>query len=135
MDAYGVIWVHRGQPDRWALRAVFRGLDEGRIIAIASEGRESLTGALEEGTGGVAYIAIRADVSVLPVTITGTENQRIFRNLIRFRRTDVTLTIGPPFRLQKQSDRRESIQAGSDTIMQTLARQLLHFYRGVVPSQ
>src|SRR3990172_6983930 len=57
MDTYGVIWVHRGQPDKKALRAALQALAEGRMIAIAPEGRESLTGELEEGTGGAAYLA------------------------------------------------------------------------------
>ena len=59
LDLYGVIWVRRGQPDRRALRAVMEAMDDKRMVAIAPEGRESLTGALEEGTGGAAYLALR----------------------------------------------------------------------------
>ena len=44
LDWYGTIWVHRGRPDRRALRAALNGLAEGRMIAIAPEGRESVSG-------------------------------------------------------------------------------------------
>src|SRR4030067_146028 len=77
MDAYGVIWVHRGQPDRRALRAALEALRQGRVVGIAPEGRESLTGSLEEGTGGAAYLALKADGPILPVTFTGTQKATV----------------------------------------------------------
>lgn len=131
LDAYGIIWVHRGQPDRRALRAVIDGLKEGRIIVIAPEGRESLSGALEEGTNGAAYLALKAGVPVLPVTLTGTENTRIFGNLKRLRRTPVTMTVGRPFYLEAEGDRQIAIERGTEKIMRALAGQLPPEYRGV----
>lgn len=131
MEAYGVIWVHRGQPDRRALRAALRGLAEGRLISIAPEGRESLIGALEEGTHGAAFLALKADAPILPVTFTGTENKRMIPNIKRLRRTPVTITIGPPFQLEAHEDRRTAIERGTKTIMRKLASQLPPEYRGV----
>ena len=131
MDWYGTIWVHRGQPDRRALRAALDGLAEDRMIVIAPEGRESVSGGLEEGTDGAAYIALKADVPVLPVVITGTENWRVYGNLKRFRRTKVSATAGPPFRLRQTGDRRADIRAGTQTIMKTLAGMLPPEYQGV----
>ena len=130
LDIYGVIWIHRGQPDRKALRSVLVGLNEGRIIAIAPEGRESLTGSMEEGTNGAAYIALKADVPIIPVTLTGTENSQVYSNLKRFRKTDTSITVGEQFRLQKISNQRESVKTGTDTIMRILANQLPLSYRG-----
>lgn len=135
MDTYGVIWVHRGQPDRRALRAALDGLAEGRVIAIAPEGRESVTGGLEEGTGGAAFLALKASVPIIPVTMTGTENATFYGNLKRLRRTRVTLTIGPSFYLEKQSGRQTAIQRGTQTIMYALAMQLPPEYRGVYQIQ
>ena len=130
LDIYGVIWIHRGQPDRRAIHSVLLGLKEGRMIAIAPEGRESLTGSMEEGTDGAAYIALKADVPIIPVTVTGTENSQVFGNIKRLRKTNASLTVGKPFRLQKMSNRRESVKAGTETIMQILANQLPLSYRG-----
>jgi len=131
MEAYGVIWIHRGQPDRRALRAALQGFSEGRIIGIAPEGRESLTGELEEGTGGAAYLALKQDLPIIPVTFTGTENKRIYTNLKHLIRTEVTMTVGHPFRLVDQPNRKQAIQQGTLAIMRALAEQLPVAYRGV----
>jgi 1-acyl-sn-glycerol-3-phosphate acyltransferase len=131
LDAYGVIWIHRGQPDRRAIRAALQALREGRIVTIAPEGRESLTGSLEEGTGGAAYLAWKANVPLQPATVTGTENNRVLKNLKRLRRTEVTLTVGPLFYLNEYPDRRTAINQGTRQIMRTLAAQLPPQYRGV----
>jgi 1-acyl-sn-glycerol-3-phosphate acyltransferase len=131
MDTYGVIWVHRGRPDKKAIRAALQAFDEKRKVAIAPEARESLTGGLEEGTGGAAYLALKADVPIIPVTFTGTGNQRVFGNLRRLRRTKITLKVGSPFRLNVASSLKQSIQAGTETIMKVLAQQLPAEYRGV----
>jgi 1-acyl-sn-glycerol-3-phosphate acyltransferase len=131
MQAYGVIWIHRGQPDRRAIQAVRHALAEGRLVGIAPEGRESVTGGLEEGTGGAAYIALKANVPLVPVTFTGTENNRIYPNLKLLRRTEVSITIGPIFQLERLPDRREAIRLGTQKIMLKLAEQLPHEYRGI----
>jgi 1-acyl-sn-glycerol-3-phosphate acyltransferase len=134
LDAYGVIWVHRGQPDRKALRAALDGLRQGKLVSIAPEGRESVTGALEEGTQGAAYLALKAGVPLLPVTFTGTENARIYGNLKRLRRTDVTMTVGPLFRLDDLPDHKQAIEQGTQKIMYVLAAQLPPEYRGMYGS-
>lgn len=131
LEAYGVIWIHRGQPDRRALRAAFQGFEQGRVISIAPEGRESLTGSLEEGTGGAAYLAYKAKVPILPSVFIGTENARIFGNLKRLRRSKVTVRIGSLFWLDEYPNRKEAIDQGTQKIMQKLAELLPTEYRGV----
>jgi 1-acyl-sn-glycerol-3-phosphate acyltransferase len=131
LRAYGVIWVHRGQPDRRALRAAIQGLEEGRIVAIAPEGRESVSGSLEEGTGGAAYLAWKSGAPILPVAFTGTENAHIYGSLRRLRRAKVTAVLGEPFLLEKLSDRRLAIEQGTAKIMQAIADLLPAEYRGV----
>ncbi len=130
LNAYGVIWVHRGQPDRRALRAALEGLEAGRIISLAPEGRESVTGSLEEGSGGAAYLALKSGAPILPVTFTGTENARIYGNMKRLRRTPVTMKVGAPFHLEDLPDRKEAIRLGTQQIMQMLAAQLPPNIRG-----
>jgi 1-acyl-sn-glycerol-3-phosphate acyltransferase len=130
-EKYGVIWVHRGQPDRRAISAALEGLNLGRIISIAPEGRESPIGALEGGTEGAAFLARKAGVPIVPVAITGTENGRIYGNMKRFRRTDVTMTVGDPFLLPDDMDRKIALETGTRLIMEALARLLPEKYRGV----
>ena len=135
MEAFGVIWVHRGQPDRRALRAALEGFLQARKIGVAPEGRESLTGGLEEGVGGAAYLALKGQVQVVPITFTGTENAELFQNLRQLKRTPMTMTIGEPFVLTKAGDFRQDVKAGTRQIMVALSRQLPPQYRGVYAGQ
>ena len=131
LEAYGFIWIHRGLPDRKALRAAIQGLKEGRMISVAPEGRESLTGGLEEATHGAAYLALKSGVPIMPVTLTGTQNKNVFGQLRRFHRPLVTVTIGPIFQLQEFPEWHETLEKGTRRIMVTLANQLPREYRGV----
>jgi 1-acyl-sn-glycerol-3-phosphate acyltransferase len=130
MEWYGFIWLHRGQPDRRAVHAALQGLDEGRVIVLAPEGRYSLAGGLEEGGHGAAYLALKADVPVIPIVLTGTQNANVYGSLRRLRRAPVTLTVGEVFRLETRADRREAVEAGTRRIMESLAHLLPPEYRG-----
>jgi 1-acyl-sn-glycerol-3-phosphate acyltransferase len=130
MDWYGVIWLHRGLPDRRAIRAAMQGFSEGRIILIAPEGRYSLIGGLEEGSSGAAYLALKADVSIFPVVVTGTENEHVYGHLKRLQRAPVGLKVGKAFRLDRGTDRRRLLKEATRQIMQHLAALLPAEYRG-----
>lgn len=130
MRAYGIIWVHRGRPDRKAIRAALDGLAEGRMIGIAPEGRQTMIGGLEEGNEGAAFIALKSGVPILPVAMTGTENANIWGHVKRFKRAPVTLSVGKPFFLREQADRQEVMREGTRQIMQSLADLLPESYRG-----
>ena len=130
MDWYGIIWLHRGQADRRAIRAAMDGFAQGRIIAIAPEGRYSLIGGLEEGQQGAAFLALKAGVPIIPVAMIGTENAHVYGHLKRFRRAPVTLRVGKTFRLSQQADRQEMMREGTRQIMEALANLLPESYRG-----
>ncbi len=131
LDRFGVIWVHRGNPDRNAIRAALEAFSQGRVVGLAPEGRQSLTGGLEGGTGGAAYLALKADVPIVPVALTHTENNRVYGNLKRFRRTHVTMQVGAPFRLDQNGGLRRAVRDGTELIMHRLAALLPEAYRGV----
>ncbi len=130
MDWYGIIWLHRGQPDRRALRCALDGLAEGRFVVFAPEGRYTLARGLEEGGPGAAYLALKAKVPVVPIALTGTENANIYGNIRSLRRPKVTLTMGEPFHLKVDTDDPERARAGTRQIMESLARLLPIEYRG-----
>jgi 1-acyl-sn-glycerol-3-phosphate acyltransferase len=131
MQIYGTIWVHRGTPDRRAIRAVLQGLSEGRLVAMAPEGRQSLTTELEEGTGGAAFLALKAGVPVLPVAFAGTENKNVYASLKRFRRAIVSVNVGEPIYVQTGENRRQAVQYGTERIMRALANLLPVEYQGI----
>ncbi len=136
MDWYGVIWLHRGRSDIRAIRAALDGFAEGRIIVIAPEGRYSLTGALEGGNGGAAFLAYKSGVPILPIAITGTENENVYGHLRRFRRARVHVTVGRMFGLTGQaSARQEAVAKGTKQIMAALASLLPEEYRGEYSSK
>ena len=130
MHAYGTIWVHRGRPDRRALRAALDGLAEGRMVALAPEGRQSLIGGLEEGNAGAAFLAMKSGAPIVPIAMTGTENGNIYGHLRRWKRAPVTLTVGKPFHLPEQADRQAMLREGTRQIMASLASLLPEVYRG-----
>ncbi|RME37893.1 MAG: 1-acyl-sn-glycerol-3-phosphate acyltransferase [Thermoflexia bacterium] len=131
LSAAGSIWVRRGEIDREALRGAFETLKRGEVLGIAPEGtRARKVYALQPGKTGAAYIATRADVPIVPVGLTGTE--KIKENLPRLRRTDVTVTVGEPFRLPESGQvRGPKLDEYTDIIMRRIAALLPPEYRGV----
>jgi 1-acyl-sn-glycerol-3-phosphate acyltransferase len=134
--AYGIIWVHRGQPDRKAIRAALNGLSESRMLILAPEGRQSVTGGLEEGEDGAAFLALKSGAPIIPVALTGLENKNVFDHLKRWKRAPVSLTVGKPFFLQENlpGERQPTIREGTRQIMESLARLLPEAYRGYYKS-
>jgi 1-acyl-sn-glycerol-3-phosphate acyltransferase len=68
----GSIPVSLGRPDPGAMRRSLRVLDEGGIVGIFPEGPFSREGQLVSGQPGVAMMALRAGVPVVPAAISGT---------------------------------------------------------------
>jgi 1-acyl-sn-glycerol-3-phosphate acyltransferase len=135
---YGIIWVHRGQPDRKAIRAALDALAQGRIVMLAPEGRQSLIRGLEEGNDGAAFLALKSGAPLVPVGMTGVENSNVYGHLRRLRRAPVTLSVGKPFLLREQAKSgdlsrtkgQETIRTGTRQIMEALAALLPESYRG-----
>jgi 1-acyl-sn-glycerol-3-phosphate acyltransferase len=130
--AHGIIWVHRGQPDRKAIRAALDGLAEGRMVTLAPEGRQSVIGGLDEGNSGAAFLALKSGAQIVPVALTGTENSNIYGHLKQWKRARVSLKVGKPFTLliHPSGDRQKILQEGTRLIMETLANLLPESYRG-----
>lgn len=127
----GAIWVNRGHYDREALKKALVVLERGDVLVIAPEGRISVTGALERGKTGPVFLAQQANVPILPIGITGTEEAP--EKLKRFQRPHLRVVIGRPFRLPERSpgrSRKEELRANSDFIMRRLAELLPEKYRG-----
>jgi 1-acyl-sn-glycerol-3-phosphate acyltransferase len=127
----GSIWVRRGEVDRKALREALDVLKGGGVLGMAPEGtRARGTYALQEGKTGPAYLATRADVPIVPVGLTGTE--QVKHNLPRLRRTPVRIVVGKPFRLPESGRvRGQTLHKYTELIMRRIAELLPEEYRGV----
>lgn len=128
----GVYFVRRGEGDRAAQRLSLELLSRGEPIAVFPEGTRSRNGVLGEPRDGAALLAMRTGVPLLPVSIVG--SNRLFRKGARLpRRSRVTVRVGEPFMLSRQSsgriDRAE-LAAGTDRIMRAIAALLPPAQRG-----
>ena len=81
-------------------------MENGKCLVIAPEGTRSLTGSLNKGKPGVAYLAARSGFPVVPVAITGTADNVVLANVKRFRKSNITLTGGKPFTVPPLPDPR-----------------------------
>jgi 1-acyl-sn-glycerol-3-phosphate acyltransferase len=130
---FNFIYIDRFNPDIKALRKVMALMDEGKNLVIAPEGTRSRTGALIEGKPGVSYLATRLGQPIIPVAIWGTEDEVIFGNLKRLRRSHITLKAGPAFTLPPlpRQNRDEVLKQYTDEIMCRIAALLPEKHRGV----
>jgi 1-acyl-sn-glycerol-3-phosphate acyltransferase len=127
------LFIDRYNPDLKAMRKMIALMKDGKCLVIAPEGTRSLTGALIEGKPGVAYLAARSGFPVIPVAITGTEDEVIKANVKKFRKSNITLTGGKPFIIPPlpKKNRDEALQKYTDEIMCQMAAILPDRYRGV----
>jgi len=99
------------------------------MLGIAPEGTRSRTGVLGRGKAGVAVLAHRAGVPIWPVAHWGGED--FWRNLKRFRRTPVSVRVGPPFLIEPLGSMTKTVrQEVADEIMGRIALLMPEKYRG-----
>lgn len=127
------IYIERFNADFTALRATLRRLQQGEILVLAPEGTRSKSEALIEARLGTGYLAARANVPILPVAVTGSEDRVVKARLRRLRRAQITVRAGKPFTLPplQGQDREAALQSYTDEIMCQIAALLPEQYRGV----
>ena len=130
---FNFIFIDRFNPDIKTLRKVISLMAKNNILVIAPEGTRSRTGALIEAKPGASYLATKLNRPIVPVGITGTEDQALIANLKRFRRGHIIVTAGPVFTLPPlpRENRDEFLQQYTDEIMCHIAALLPEKYRGV----
>lgn len=131
--AMGAIWLNRFDADIHSMKEILRRLKAGGLLAIAPEGTRSKVEALQEGKPGVAYLACKVNIPVIPIAITGTEDRLVKENLKHFRRSHIIVRAGNPFRLPPidNKEREASLRIATDEIMCQIAAMLPEKYRGV----
>jgi 1-acyl-sn-glycerol-3-phosphate acyltransferase len=131
MKLYGTFPIHRGEADLKAIRTSLQVLRRGHGLMVAPEGTRSPTESLQRGHDGIAMIALRGNVPVVPVAITGQEH--LMHNLKRLRRTPVRMAFGEPFcfRAEKGLGHREQLRYMTNEAMYRLAALLPPAYRGL----
>ena len=117
--------VSRGTADRAAISAATGYLEAGELVGMFPEGTRQAGEGPGEAHGGVAFIAMRAGVPVVPVAFAGTE--RVLprgQKLPRF--VKVVIKVGEPIDPASFTDgsRKERVEALTAEIMRRIASEL-----------
>jgi 1-acyl-sn-glycerol-3-phosphate acyltransferase len=126
---YHVIPVHRVGLDRKALEMALAVLRAGETVLVAPEGTRHES--LRDPHEGLAYLALKTGVPVVPVVVEGTQGfPRPW--FLWGDRQGATVKVGRPFRFKPISGRppREYLKKMTDEAMYVLAKMLPEHRRG-----
>src|SRR5712692_4704110 len=119
----GSIPVNLERPDPGAIKRVLRVLEAGRVVGIFPEGPFSQEGQLVPGQPGVALIALRAGVPVVPAAICGTYEALEGRRFYIPRGRPLAVRFGQPLHFH-QTRRRHVSHADREEITRRIMSQI-----------
>ncbi len=127
---WGVIPVRREEFDRRAVQQIFEVLKAGEIVLVAPEGTRRR--ALSQAKEGIAYLAARSGVPLIPTAITGSVGFPAFRTSRRWKEAGVRVRFGKPFRYHPQLKRptKDELRLMTDEAMYILSAMLPPALRG-----
>lgn len=105
--------VKRGAADRGAIKRSIQILQEGACLGLFPEGTRSKDGAMKNPEAGIALIALKAGVPVVPAALVGTN--KIFAQGCLFPK--VKVVYGKPLQIDPQQTDKAALQAFSQRIM------------------
>jgi 1-acyl-sn-glycerol-3-phosphate acyltransferase len=133
VKAMNAIWIDRYNADLNAIREIMRRLKAGGVLVMAPEGTRSPTASLQAGRDGASYLAAKAGLTILPVGMTGTEDEVVSERLRHFKRLQIVGQAGKTFTLPPLSIKNRDTQLPQFTeeIMCQIAALLPESYRGI----
>jgi 1-acyl-sn-glycerol-3-phosphate acyltransferase len=124
----GAFPVRRGTTDREAIRKAEEVLQAGDLLCVFPEGGTTITGRQVPFEGGVALLALRNNVPVVPVAITGSDRVLPRRNSYpRYARGGITATFGKPIHpdeIDPTLPKRERMDRLTERLYDTIASML-----------
>ncbi len=121
LSALGGFPVERGVPDRAALRSALAAVEGGEPLAVFPEGTRRSGPMIDDLHDGVAYVAARGRVPIVPVGIGGSEEILARgRKIPKLRR--VVLVVGDPIAPPEREGpvRRGDVAALTETLRASL---------------
>ena len=128
-DVGQAIYVTPNALDEHALNDALAVLRAGGLLGLAPEGTRSKTGGLMRARTGAAYLAVAANVPVVPVAAWGQENWR--SRMRSLHRIPICVRAGKPLVFPPGPATPQQLLQYTDEIMHALARLLPERYRGV----
>lgn len=116
----GAFSVKRGAADRTAIRTALSLLENGSILGIFPEGTRSKNGKLGKPEPGLALLAIKAGVPVVPAAIIGTNKVLTDGQLL----PKFQVIFGKPMILSRDSAAKESMEDISNKVMAEIGHLL-----------
>ena len=139
LEHAGAILVRAGGSDVQAYHDALVVLRGGGIVGLFPEGTRSLDGRLGEAHPGVALLALRAGVPIVPVGISGAQHFLPRAGRVPAFGSRLTIRVGEPFRIgggegepgaSGATQRRQRTEAATAGIMTRLAALLAPSQRG-----
>lgn len=125
----GAIWLDRYTTDFKAIREMMARIKQGGVLVIAPEGTRSKTGLLQEGKPGVAYLAAKAGLPIVPVVLIGTDDQIVVDNLKHLRRSHFQGIAGKSFSLPPLPAK------GRDIALQSYTEEIMCHIAALLPEE
>ena len=111
----GAFAVKRGEADFGALKEAVKRLKKGQAVLMFVEGTRRIGDTASKAQPGVGFLAVKANVPVIPVYVDGTQNVMPPRSKF-FIRNKVTIRFGPPVNFNP----RDSYQTIADSILRDI---------------
>jgi 1-acyl-sn-glycerol-3-phosphate acyltransferase len=117
LDFARQIPIHRGTPDRTALRGGLRVLADGGVLGVFPEGTRG-TGSLTTIQHGIGYLALYGECPVVPVVCKGTAQALPKGKKLPRWRAPIDVVFGPAFTVEVAGDprRRATIAAAAEQV-------------------
>jgi 1-acyl-sn-glycerol-3-phosphate acyltransferase len=117
--------INLQRPDFAALRGALAHLERGGVVGIFPEGPFSVRGRLERGLPGVALLALKSGVPVVPAALHGTFEALHRRPFHLPRPTPLAVRFGPPRHFSRDGARGRDARHGvTERIMNDIAALL-----------
>ena len=125
--------VHRGTPDRKAMRQALKVLEDGELLIIFPEGTRSIDGiTLGKALVGIGFMAHKTSAPVVPVFMSGVQNV-LPRKAKMLKFAKITVSFGKPLDMEpyrKDKGSREVYTRIGEEVMAQIAELRDELMRG-----
>ncbi len=120
----GCIKVNSGRPSHKVMKKILDYLKKGRVVAMFPEGTRSHDGRMKEPLAGIGFLALKAQVPVIPCLIRGSE-KALPRGAKAFSSARISAYIGRPIEskgFKCKEGRKEAYRLFSKRVMEAITQ-------------